>query len=131
MTIDTLSLTQSRLSSSPLVKICVGSEEKPYSLPKDLIAHYSSYFASCFKNNWKEANEGVLRLSDEKPEFFDVLMEYFRHGKAKYARKVTFTTRSGRKFSRVLLIALIPMPIRKDFMSGKLFQILRRRRSTS
>lgn len=80
-------LTYTRLASGPLVKIFVGPKEKLYSVPKDLIAHYSSYFASCFKNNWKEANEGVLRLPDDRPEFFDVLMEYFRHGEAKYAPK--------------------------------------------
>ena len=79
------SLTPDRLAASQHVKIHVGSEdaEKIYSLPRDLIAHYSpGYFGKCFQHNWKEANEGVLRLPDEDPEFFAVLCDYFHRGDA-------------------------------------------------
>lgn len=71
--------------TSPQVKIYVGNEEKLYLFPRDLIAYYSPYFASAFRNDWKEA-KGVLRLPDESTEFFDVLRDYFHRGNAKYMR---------------------------------------------
>lgn len=67
------------------MKNFVGPEEKLYSLSRDLIAYYSPYFAACLKNNWKEANEGVLRLLDDNLNFFDVLCDYFRSGEATLA----------------------------------------------
>jgi hypothetical protein len=42
----------------------IGPERKQYELHKALLIHHSEYFSKAFQGSWKEADEGVIRLSD-------------------------------------------------------------------
>lgn len=41
-------------SCSPSVKFIIGPEEKIYTIPKDLLCHYSPYFVACFNGGFRE-----------------------------------------------------------------------------
>lgn len=51
-------------------------------MPEDVLGYYSPYFRAAFKGNFKEAVESVLRLPDDKPEFFELIFEYMMSGSA-------------------------------------------------
>ncbi|KAF1970502.1 hypothetical protein BU23DRAFT_473785, partial [Bimuria novae-zelandiae CBS 107.79] len=55
-----------------LVAIEVGSERKEYTVHKDLLTHYSEYFARALDGPWKEAEDKKVRLEDIEPETFDI-----------------------------------------------------------
>lgn len=68
------------MTNSPHVSIIVGPNKKIIKLPRDLLIHHSSYFRACFGGAFKEAKEGVLRLPDDDPKYFELLLEYFQNG---------------------------------------------------
>lgn len=47
-------------------------------MPKDLLSNYSPYLRACFSGHLKEGIEGFLRLPDEEPKFFDVIVDYMK-----------------------------------------------------
>lgn len=57
-----------------MVKIYAGDRKDRFILPSDLLADYSPYLAACFNTSYdfKEAVEGVLRLSEERPDFVKI-----------------------------------------------------------
>lgn len=65
-----------RYRAGPKVKIYAGDEKGPFLVSKDVLAHFSPYFAACF-NGFKESVDGVLRLEDEKPKFVTGIIDYF------------------------------------------------------
>ncbi|KAE8448421.1 hypothetical protein EG329_009486 [Mollisiaceae sp. DMI_Dod_QoI] len=69
-----------RMISGPRVDVYVGPGRKHYSLPKDLLCHYSTYFDRCFNGAFKEANQQKLSLPEDKVKDFEVLMEYMLSG---------------------------------------------------
>ena len=78
-----------RLTSSPLVKILVGPEEKEYELPRDLLSFYSPFFKACFTGEFKESKEQILRLPEDKTHVFEHFIEYLRNGSTIYEPGVT------------------------------------------
>jgi BTB/POZ domain len=73
-------LTLKRKFQGPKVDIYVGPEAKHYSVPKDVLCYYSSYFNSCFNGSFKEAQEQKLSLPEDNVENFEVLMYYVLTG---------------------------------------------------
>lgn len=68
--------------SSPVVKIYVGPGAVCFSLPKDLLSHYSTFFRAAIEHGFKEAEEGVFKLPEDEPEHFAVFREYIYNGTA-------------------------------------------------
>ena len=73
-----------RLACSAPIQIYVGPEEKHYTLPKDLLCYYSPFFVASLNGNFKEAKEGVLRLPEGDPRYFNVFVEYMKIGTATF-----------------------------------------------
>jgi hypothetical protein len=44
-------------------------------LPKDILCHYSRYFDRCFNGNFEESKEQKLNLPEDKPEWFELLLD--------------------------------------------------------
>lgn len=65
----------------PRVDVYVGPEAKPYSLPKNLLCHYSEFFEKCFHGTFIEGQTQKLTLPEDRVEDFDLLLEYMLHGK--------------------------------------------------
>jgi hypothetical protein len=53
-----------------------GPENQHYSVPKDVLAHYSAYFDRCFNGGFLEAKEKKLTLAEDKVENFETLLDY-------------------------------------------------------
>jgi hypothetical protein len=66
---------------SPRVNIYVGPESQHYSIPKDVLGYYSTYFDRCFNGTLKEAKEAKLVLAEDRAWCFAILVEYVLHGK--------------------------------------------------
>lgn len=61
----------------------VGEKEEVFRFPRDLLGYYSPYFRACFKEGaFKESKEGILRLPDDNPLFFELIGAYVRDGDA-------------------------------------------------
>jgi len=54
----------SAMAMADVVIVEVGPERKQYHLYKALLTHHSEHFAKALTGNWKEADEGVIRLLD-------------------------------------------------------------------
>lgn len=52
-----------------------------YTVPKDILCHYSSFFDRCFNGGFREAREGKLIMREESIEHFELLLEYVLSGK--------------------------------------------------
>jgi hypothetical protein len=65
-----------RKISGPKVDIYVGPKSKHYRVPKDILCYNSTYFDRCFNGQVKEAKEQKLSLPEDRPEFFQIRMDY-------------------------------------------------------
>lgn len=54
----------------------VGPELRKYYIHKDLLTHYSEYFRKALCGVWKEADEGMVCLSDIEPGIFNVFVNW-------------------------------------------------------
>lgn len=66
--------------ASPQVKILVGQDETPFSIHKDLLCHYSSYFRAALNGGFEEAAKNEIKLLDEDPQIFNVFLEWLYTG---------------------------------------------------
>ncbi len=78
-----------RKSLGPRVDIYVGPEIKHYSVLKNLLCYYSSYFDRCFNGGFKEAKEQKLALPEDSVEDFEILLHYVLTGYTLPHRDVT------------------------------------------
>ncbi|KAF8864066.1 hypothetical protein BDZ45DRAFT_52420 [Acephala macrosclerotiorum] len=79
----------------PQVNIYVGPEKKHYSLPKNLLCHYSDYFDRCFNGNFADAQIQQLELPEDKVEDFDIILEYLLHGRVTSEAKIRSVGQNG------------------------------------
>lgn len=63
------------------VKVLVGPEEVEYVFHEELLKQHSDFAAAALRNGWKEAEERVIRLSEEDPEIFDIFATFLYEGK--------------------------------------------------
>src|SRR2546423_6017647 len=57
-----------RAMQSDRVSVLVGSTEKPFQVPQDLLTQCSSVFNKMCTLPFKESNEQVIKLPEEKPQ---------------------------------------------------------------
>jgi hypothetical protein len=70
------------MMKGPEFKVIVGATEKEYTLPRDILCHYSDYFRRCFHGSFMEAKTQELNLDSDNVEWFEVLLEYMLFGRA-------------------------------------------------
>lgn len=63
-----------------MVKITVGKEHKEYSVHKDLLCHYSSFFRGALNNSFKEGEEQAVTLDDERTDVFEAFIHFVYTG---------------------------------------------------
>lgn len=56
-----------------------GIDEHAFNVHKDLLAVNSRYFNAALSGDWKEARDGVFRLSDVHPRFFAIFVHWLYH----------------------------------------------------
>ncbi|MCJ1299276.1 hypothetical protein MMC08_002068, partial [Hypocenomyce scalaris] len=54
-----------------IVHVKVGANKIDYGVHKDLLCHYSSYFAAALNGNFKEAKENTVELVEDSPKLFE------------------------------------------------------------
>lgn len=66
------------MQNDRLVKIYVAETEKPFLIQQKLLERTSDYFVKAFKNEGlgKDAESGVLRFPDDKPEAWECLISW-------------------------------------------------------
>ncbi|KAF2121999.1 hypothetical protein BDV96DRAFT_640068 [Lophiotrema nucula] len=64
------------------VEVLVGEEgkEKKFLVHKDLIASRSQFFATALSGPWKEAEDKVVKLSDDDPQTFELYVQLLYKG---------------------------------------------------
>ncbi|OAF56647.1 hypothetical protein VC83_07193 [Pseudogymnoascus destructans] len=67
-------LTSSRLMGGDIVTVYVGPREKRYSVHKALLTSQSEYFERALNGKFKEADEQTIRLPEDSPDAFDLLI---------------------------------------------------------
>ncbi|KAF9693608.1 hypothetical protein EKO04_008457 [Ascochyta lentis] len=67
-----------------IVTVVVGTEQKNYRLHKALLVHHSEYFCNALKAPWKEAEDGVVPLTDVDVEVFDLFARWIYTQKIPY-----------------------------------------------
>lgn len=98
------------LAKSPDVTILVGPDEVAFKLPRDLLGYYSPYFKACFNGNFKEGQEGVLRLPEDNPEYIKLLGYYMMDSNVRLAPSETLSP-ERLKFC----LELVPFADKYDF----------------
>ncbi|KAL2072711.1 hypothetical protein VTL71DRAFT_12054 [Oculimacula yallundae] len=63
------------------VTILVGPDEVPFRVHKNVICEASDYFDAAFKSGFKEADEGIIRMSEENPLVFRKLLAWLYNSK--------------------------------------------------
>ncbi|OBT89993.1 hypothetical protein VE02_01615 [Pseudogymnoascus sp. 03VT05] len=63
-----------QLMGSDIVTVYVGPREKRYSVHKALLTSQSEYFEKALNGKFKEADEQIIRLPEDSPDAFDVLI---------------------------------------------------------
>ena len=66
--------------SGPRVEIIVGSAKKTYSIPKNLVCYWSSYFDKCLNSTFIEGQTQKVTLEEDNPEYFELLLKYMFAG---------------------------------------------------
>ncbi|OAG07184.1 uncharacterized protein CC84DRAFT_1204754 [Paraphaeosphaeria sporulosa] len=62
--------------TSGLVTVKIASDEKSYTLYKDMLTHYSKYFKKALKGEWKEAQGGAVVLGDVDSVIFELFVNW-------------------------------------------------------
>ncbi|KFY80385.1 hypothetical protein V499_00756 [Pseudogymnoascus sp. VKM F-103] len=63
-----------QLMGSDIVTVYVGPREKRYSVHKTLLTSQSEYFEKALNGKFKEADEQTIRLPEDSPDAFDLLI---------------------------------------------------------
>ncbi|OBT49086.1 hypothetical protein VE00_00116 [Pseudogymnoascus sp. WSF 3629] len=63
-----------QLMGSDIVTVYVGPREKRYSIHKALLTSQSEYFEKALNGKFKEADEQTIRLPEDSPDAFDLLI---------------------------------------------------------
>ncbi len=62
------------------IKIYVGADEKLYTAPRALLCYHSAFFQCCLSGQFKEATENAVRLDEDDPETFLLVLEWMHKG---------------------------------------------------
>ncbi|KAF2441957.1 hypothetical protein P171DRAFT_498642 [Karstenula rhodostoma CBS 690.94] len=62
--------------TSGLVAVKVSPDLKPYTVHRDILAHYSEYFKSALSSPWEEAEARTVILRDIKPVIFELFLNW-------------------------------------------------------
>lgn len=75
------------LLQGPGIEVCVGpstddhaTESKTWSLPVALISHYSRFLEAACTHDFKEKDERCIRLPDDDPYIFGLLVQWMYYG---------------------------------------------------
>ncbi|KAK3062100.1 hypothetical protein LTS18_004822 [Coniosporium uncinatum] len=84
-------------------QILVGKKATPFTMHKDLVSNSSLFFKAAINGNWKESEEGIVRLSEDAPETFDIYYKWLYFGKlfVEFEGDTTYT--DGKRTSNKLL----------------------------
>lgn len=63
------------------IRLGKDTNRREYTLPKDLLCHYSSYFKAVFDDHFNETQELTLVLEDVEIEPFELLIQWFYTGR--------------------------------------------------
>lgn len=81
---DDAETTRARLLSGPTVDIFVGSQRRQWTLHRNLLCHYSSYFEAEFQGHEvpraKKSGENRLDLPEDDPRGFALLVKWLYQG---------------------------------------------------
>ena len=71
-------MTSTRFIKSPIVTVVVGKGHQAQSFPiyRDLLTAHSPYFAACLKDEWTEGQENHVKLEEESPKAFEVMVNW-------------------------------------------------------
>lgn len=61
--------------------LLVGKEEQKFAVHKEILRAHSPFFRSAVQQNWKEGQEGIIRLPDDDPEVLELYEEWLYEGK--------------------------------------------------
>lgn len=64
-----------------VITVLVGHSEDDYTVHKDLICAQSPFFRAACNGNFVEAAEGTVRLPDDEPETFELLLQWLYMGR--------------------------------------------------
>ena len=53
-----------------------GHQAKFYPIYRDLLTGHSPYFAACLKDEWTEGQENCIKLEEQSPKAFDVIVNW-------------------------------------------------------
>ena len=71
-----------KLKGSISVDVKIGTDDKDcWTLPKDLLTSYSTFFAAALAGDWSEARSNLVLLPDEDPGIFQVFVRWLYLGK--------------------------------------------------
>lgn len=77
-----LNLIDLRLKETVAIQVSVGEGEHKttWHLPKDLLAHYSTFFATALKGDFAEASTNAISLPEVEPRVFEVFVQWLYLG---------------------------------------------------
>jgi len=79
--LNTSTYERIQLNDGPRVDIYVGTKNKHYRLPKNLLCSSSSYFDRCFNGAFAEAQTQTLTLEEDLIAHWEILLEFIYSGK--------------------------------------------------
>lgn len=62
--------------TSSFITVKIGSDVKAYTVHKDILVHHSEYFEKALRNDWQEAQDRIVVLSDVDPVTFDLFLNW-------------------------------------------------------
>lgn len=65
-----------RYDYNDTISVLIGSEERRFVVHKDVICSSSKFFKAACSANWKEGQEGIVRLPTAKPPVFEMYMDW-------------------------------------------------------